>query len=37
MASIGLPALDVYDFLWKICVTSLGDLVKNNGLTFFSN
>ena len=26
MASIGLPAPDVYDFLWKICVILLDDL-----------
>jgi len=26
MASIGLPAPDVYDFLWKICVILSDDL-----------
>jgi len=26
MASIGLPAPDVCDFLWKICVILLDDL-----------
>ena len=32
MASIGLPAPDVYDFLWKICVILSDDLkmIKKN-------